>query len=48
MSRTIERDYANGKIYYALDGKTISTPTNVDAKPDADALAWHVTQRFRP
>lgn len=48
VSRTIERDYANGKIYYALDGTTISTPAHVDAKPDIDALAWHAAHRFRP
>lgn len=48
VSRTIERDYANGKIYYALEGTTISTPAHVDAKPDPDALAWHAAQRFRP
>jgi len=48
VSRTIERDYANGKIYYALDGNTISTPSRLEAKPDSDALAWHSTQRFRP
>jgi len=48
VSRTIERDYSNGKIYYALDGKTISTPASAQAKPDTDALAWHATERFRP
>jgi putative restriction endonuclease len=48
VSRTIERDYANGKIYYALEGTTIATPAHFDAKPDPDALAWHVAQRFRP
>jgi putative restriction endonuclease len=48
VSRTIERDYANGKIYYALEGTTISTPPHVDAKPDTDALAWHAEQKFRP
>jgi putative restriction endonuclease len=48
VSRTIARDYANGKIYYALDGTTISTPSNFEAKPDPDALAWHAAERFRP
>jgi putative restriction endonuclease len=48
VSSTIERDYSNGKIYYALDGKTISTPQVDEAKPDREALAWHSSQVFRP
>ncbi len=48
VSRSIERDYANGKVYYALDKHTIATPAASEQRPDRDALAWHAEQIFQP
>ncbi len=48
VSSSIERDYSNGKIYYALEGRTIATPDRQSAKPNVDALAWHSREIFRP
>jgi putative restriction endonuclease len=48
VSRSIERDYSNGKIYYELDGKTIASPLSPAMKPDTAALSWHSSEIFRP
>jgi predicted restriction endonuclease len=48
VSRSIERDYSNGKIYYALDGKKISLPENPALQPDIASLGWHANEVFRP
>lgn len=48
VSRSIERDYSNGKVYYALDGKTISAPSHPESRPDSEALDWHASTIFRP
>lgn len=48
VSRSIERDYSNGKIYYALDGTKIRTPEQSDRRPDVLALGWHASTVFRP
>jgi len=47
VSRSIDRDYSNGKIYYALEGKHIATPRASEQQPDIHALAWHAEQVFR-
>lgn len=48
VSPDIDRDYSNGKIYYALDGKTVSEPQNPEARPDPALLNFHATKVFRP
>jgi putative restriction endonuclease len=48
VSPSIERDYANGKIYYELDGATIRVPPDPARRPDPDALDWHSREVFRP
>jgi putative restriction endonuclease len=48
VSPSIERDYSNGKIYYALDGATIRVPADPKRRPDPEALAWHTQTVFRP
>ena len=48
VSPSIERDYSNGKIYYALDGSAIRVPADENRRPDPDALAWHTREVFRP
>ena len=48
VSKSIERDYSNGKMYYVLDGKKIATPARPEHRPDSEALDWHATSVFRP
>ncbi|MFY9779964.1 MAG: HNH endonuclease [Candidatus Baltobacteraceae bacterium] len=48
VSRTIDRDYSNGKVYYALEGKTIASPARAEARADKARLAWHASEVFRP
>jgi putative restriction endonuclease len=48
VSPAIDRDYSNGKIYYALDGKTIASPDHPALRPDPGALADHRERIFRP
>jgi hypothetical protein len=40
--------YANGKTYYALDGRRIAKPAMPDAQPSRELLAWHGDVVFRP
>jgi len=48
VSRSIERDYSNGKVYYALEGRKIASPVHDEARPAPEALAWHSRKVFRP
>jgi putative restriction endonuclease len=48
VSRSLERDYSNGKMYYAMEGKSISSPKRVEARPDPKLLEWHASEVFRP
>jgi putative restriction endonuclease len=48
VSKTIDREYSNGKIYYALDGSVISVPDDPNRRPDREALDWHAREVFRP
>ncbi len=48
VSRSIERDYSNGLIYYALDGNAIRVPSDERSRPDLESLAWHEETVFRP
>ncbi len=48
VSSAIDREYSNGKIYYALDGKPVSVPDDPDCRPDPDALTLHASEVFRP
>ena len=48
VSKSIERDYSNGKMYYVLDGKKIATPARPEHRPDSEALDWHANSVLRP
>ena len=48
VSKSIERDYSNGKMYYVLDGKKIAIPARPEHRPDSEALDWHANSVFRP
>jgi hypothetical protein len=39
--------YANGRTYYALDGRTIATPAGIHATPSRELLEWHGDMVFR-
>ena len=41
VSKRLEQDYGNGKIYYGFDDKPINVPVLDAQKPDEKALAWH-------
>ncbi len=47
VSRAIDREYSNGKIYYAIDGSSVRVPSRPDARPDPQALADHAARVFR-
>jgi putative restriction endonuclease len=47
VSKAIDREYSNGKIYYALDGSTVSVPEDPNRRPDPEALQWHASEVFR-
>lgn len=46
VSRRLRDDYANGKTYYALDGRPVAAPENPAERSSSDALAWHLEARF--
>ncbi len=47
VSRRIKEEFDNGRHYYALHGKLISTPRDEMRKPDPVELAWHNENCFR-
>ena len=47
VSKAIDREYSNGKIYYALDGSVISIPDDLNRRPEPEALDWHAREIFR-
>ena len=46
VSPRLRRDYANGKTYYALEGRPIGTPKDPSRWPSPSALSWHSETRF--
>ena len=50
VSRRLQDDYANGKVYYELErelkGRAIWTPDAPYPKPDPERLERHATERF--
>ncbi len=47
VSRRIKEEFDNGRHYYALHGKRIEHPKEIDQRPDPRALAWHNEHCFR-
>jgi putative restriction endonuclease len=41
VSRRLNADWQNGKIYYALDGQRIELPRDKSCRPDPALLNWH-------
>jgi putative restriction endonuclease len=48
VSPRIREAWFNGKIYYALDGKSLSVlPERNELRPDPDRLRWHNKEVFQ-
>ena len=46
VSARLREDYANGRTYYALDGKPIAMPRDGRLAPSREALRWHGERVF--
>jgi putative restriction endonuclease len=46
VSRRLRDEYANGRVYYELDGRAIQLPADPAARPDPEALAWHEAEVY--
>ena len=48
ISPRIQEEWSNGKVYYCLDGKPLSSvPISSSLRPDPDRLEWHMQNRFQ-
>lgn len=47
VSPDLRNAYANGRTYYAYEGKAVSVPANSKAQPLPELLAWHYDEVFR-
>jgi putative restriction endonuclease len=47
VSPALRNAYANGRTYYALEGRAIAPPALPDAAPSSDLLEWHGDVVFR-
>lgn len=47
VSSSLRDEYANGRAYYALDGRAVHVPADRAAQPDPELLAWHEAEIFR-
>lgn len=41
VSRRLRDEYANGRVYYDLDGRRIRIPDSQEQQPDPEVLSWH-------
>jgi putative restriction endonuclease len=46
VSRRIREEFENGRLYYAMDGSMLRTPTRREFQPDPMALEWHCEEVF--
>jgi putative restriction endonuclease len=46
VSRRLDEDWSNGKIYYALNNQRINLPKDRSSHPDAMILEWHADTVF--
>ncbi len=47
VSSRLRDEYANGKVYYQLDGRSIQLPPDPRVHPDPELLAWHGAEIYR-
>ena len=46
VSDRLREEYANGRVYYELQGRRIRLPGDERARPDPERLAWHEANVF--
>ena len=46
VSGKLRDDYANGRVYYELEGREIRLPKIEALRPDTDGLSWHEAEVF--
>jgi putative restriction endonuclease len=46
VSGRLREEYANGRVYYELDGRQIRLPDDMQERPDPERLAWHEENVF--
>ena len=46
VSRRLRDDFANGRVYYELDGRQIRVPAAANERPNLELLAWHEAEVF--
>lgn len=47
VSGALRDEYANGRLYYELDGRRILLPAAPENHPDRELLDWHSSTVFR-
>ena len=47
VSRRLRDEFANGRVYYELDGREIRLPVDASERPGTELLAWHEAEIFR-
>ena len=47
VSRRLRDDFANGRVYYELDGRQIRVPAAANERPNLELLAWHEAEVFQ-
>lgn len=48
VSRRLQDEFANGGVYYDLDGRQIRVPRSLGGRPSTELLAWHEATVFQP
>lgn len=48
VSRRLNDEWSNGRVYYQLDGKPIHLPADPSCQPSKLQLEWHADTIFRP
>jgi putative restriction endonuclease len=46
VSHRIREDFANGREYYAMHGRTLRAPAHAALRPAAEFLSWHNEQKY--
>jgi putative restriction endonuclease len=46
VSKRLDEDWRNGKVYYAYDGQSINVPKDSSCRPDLRMLEWHADTIF--
>ena len=46
VSRRVHDDFDNGREYYAMHGRKIAVPHELEMRPSSNVVDWHNTQRY--